>query len=82
MWSSNDEELKRTEGTNVSNIQENIAIYKDSYDISQLNTSDNGRVYQCKMFVNVSPLVMANDSITLDLTGKICIFFMVRLSFD
>ena len=71
LWSSNGEELKRTEGTNVSNIQENAAIYKDSYDISQLNTTDDGRIYLCKMFVNVSPLVMANDSITLDLTGKI-----------
>ena len=82
VWSSNGIELKRTEGTNVSNIQDNIAIYTDSYDISQLNTSDEGRVYQCKMFVNVNPLVMANGSITLDLTGKMCIFCMVRISVD
>ena len=71
VWRSNGLELKRTEGTNISNIQDNIAIYIDSYDISQLNTSDDGRVYQCKIFVNVIPLVMANHSITLDLTGKL-----------
>ena len=71
MWSSRGLELNRTTGISISIVYDNIAIYIDSYDISQLNTSDNGRVYQCKVFVNASPLVMANDSITLDLTGKL-----------
>ena len=69
MWSSNDVELKRIEGIDASIAYDNIAIYIDFYDILQLNTSDDGRVYQCKVSVNVSPLVKANDSITLDLTG-------------
>ena len=69
IWSSNGSELKRTEGTNVSFIYDNLVVYIDSCVILQLNTSDDGRVYQCKMFVNASPLVMANDSITLDLNG-------------
>ena len=69
MWSSNDVELKRIEGIDASIAYDNIAIYIDFYDILQLNTSDDGRVYQCKVSVNVSPLVNANDSITLDLTG-------------
>ena len=69
VWSSNGSELKSIQGANYSYIYDSLIVYTDSYDISQLNTSDHGRVYQCEVFVNVSPLVVANDSITLELTG-------------
>ena len=69
VWSSNGSELKSIQGANYSHIYDSLIVYTDSYDILQLNTSDHGRVYQCEVFVNVSPLVVANDSITLELTG-------------
>ena len=52
-----------------SHIYDSLVVYTDFYDTSQLNSSDHGRVYQCEVFVNVSPLVVANYIITLELTG-------------
>ena len=77
VWSSNGTELKRM--NNVSSTKmENSLVYTDSYTISQLNTTDDGRVIQCEVVINASPSVMASDSITLDVTGKdymcICVF--------
>ena len=46
------------------------SLYTNSYTIPQLSTTDDGRVIQCEVVVNASPSVMANDSITLDVTGK------------
>ena len=70
VWSSNGSELKRTIGEADDNLtSDNLLMYTDYYDILQLNTSDDGRVYQCEVFVNSSPSVVANDNITLDLTG-------------
>ena len=44
-------------------------VYTDSYIISLLSTTDEGRVIQCEVVINASPSVMASDSITLDVTG-------------
>ena len=48
-------------------------VYTDSYTISQLSTTDEGRVIQCEVVINASPSVMASDSITLDVTGEYCV---------
>jgi len=69
VWSSNGSELQRIEEVNVNLLFDNLVVYTDYYDILQLNTSDDGRVYQCEVFVNTSPSIVANDNITLDLTG-------------
>ena len=69
MWSSNGTELNRTDGVS-SNTLNNSLVYTNSYTISQLNTTDDGRVIQCEVVIDVSPPVMADDNITLDVTGK------------
>ena len=69
VWSSNGSELKRVEGANVTFISNDSVVYVYSFDILQLNTSDDGRVYQCAVFVNTYPTILNNDNITLDLTG-------------
>ena len=69
VWSHNGEELRRIEGANVSFISGSTVTYTDYYNVWQLNTSDDGRVYQCEVFVNTTPLLMADDIVTLDLTG-------------
>ena len=56
--------LRRTNDT----AADNSLVYTDSYNISQLSTTDNGRVIQCEVVINASPLV--SDSITLDVTGE------------
>ena len=51
-------------------ISNGMQPYMDSYTITQLNVTDNGRVYQCKVLIDSDPLVMATDSFTLNVTGK------------
>ena len=69
VWSSGGTELQRMNDVS-STTMGNSLVYTDSYTISQLNTTDEDRVIQCEVVINASPLVMANDSITLDVTGE------------
>jgi len=68
VWSADDMELNRTVASSVT-INDSV-IYTDLYTISPLSTSDEGRIYRCEVVINASTPVMANDSITLDVTGK------------
>ena len=70
VWSSDGTELERIVGVRRDDILPTALTYIDSYTISQLNTTDDGRVIQCEVVINTSPSVMASDSITLDVTGK------------
>ena len=65
-WSSNGTELKRMNNVS-STTMDNSLVYTDSYTISQLSTTDDGRVIQCEVVINTA---MANDGITLDVIGK------------
>ena len=69
MWSSDGTELERMNDVS-STTMDNSLVYTDSYGISQLSTTDDGRVIQCEVVINTSPSVMASDSITLDVTGE------------
>ena len=71
VWSSGGTELQRMNNV-LSTIMDNSLVYTDSYTISQLSTTDEGRVIQCEVVINASPSVMASDSITLDVTGMYC----------
>ena len=77
VWSSDGTELERMNNV-LSTTMENSLVYTDSYTISQLNTTDDGRVIQCEVVINASSSVMTSDNITLDVTGKdyiyICVF--------
>ena len=44
-------------------------VYTDSYTISQLSTTDEGRMIQCEVVINVNPEIVANDQYTLDVNG-------------
>ena len=67
--SSNGSELKRIEGASVNFTSDGLDIYTVFYDALQLNTSDDDRVFRCEVIVNTSPSLMADDYITLDVTG-------------
>ena len=67
--SSGGNELQRMNDTTATTM-DNSLVYTDSYNISQLNTTDEGRVIQCEVVINASPSVMASDSITLNVTGE------------
>ena len=70
VWSSGGTVLRSMNGVS-SVIMGDSLVYTDSYTISQLSTTDEGRVIQCEVVINASTPVMANDSITLNVTGKL-----------
>ena len=69
VWSSHYTILRRINDT-TGTTMDNSLVYTDSYTISQLSTTDDGRVIQCEVVINTSPSVMASNSITLDVMGK------------
>ena len=69
VWSSDGTVLRRINDTNVTTVG-NSSLFTDSYTVSQLSTTDDGRVIQCEVVINSSPPVMNTDSITIDVTCK------------
>ena len=70
VWRSNDgTELDRTDDIMLT-LDGNLQIYTDSHTISQLSTTDDGRVIQCEVVINTNPPVMSTNNITLDVTGE------------
>ena len=68
-WSSGGVVLKRRIDISLTTMNYSL-LYTDSYTIPRLSTTDDGRVIQCEVVINSSTLVMATDSITLDVTGE------------
>ena len=68
-WSSGDTVLRRSNDTTAAAV-DNSLLYTDSYTISLLNTSDNNRVIDCEVVIDVDPLVISNGSIMLDVIGE------------
>ena len=69
-WSIGNTTLQITEGVIVTSTESDSVIYTNIYNITQVSTFDDDRVYQCKVIINTIPELMATDSITLDVTGK------------
>ena len=66
IWSRNGTEVERMVGVIVSSSNGNMAMYTDTYTISQLSTNDE---YQCEVVINTNPLVIATGSVTLNVMG-------------
>ena len=69
-WTSNGIMLQLTEGFNHTSTSNNTVIYTDIYTISQLSTTDEGRIIQCDTIINGVSTVTASDRVTLNVTGK------------
>ena len=74
VWSSNGTVLRRMNNVS-STTMDNSLVYTDSYTISQLSTTDDGRVIRCEVVINASQTVMASNSITLDVTGECVLIY-------
>ena len=81
VWSSGGTELQRMNNVS-STMMSNSLVYTNSYTISQLSTTDDGRVIQCEVVINTSPPVMAHDSTTLDGTGQCALAFVINLRYN
>ena len=71
VWSSNGVELRRITNANTNLTINDSELYKDTFNIPLLSTSDDGRVFQCEMIIMTTPsIVVATNNVTLDVTGK------------
>ena len=68
MWSSDGTELARMNNVS-STTMDNLLVYTDSYTISQLSTTDDGRVIQCEATIQATPSQSSTDTLSLDVTG-------------
>ena len=76
VWSSNGVELKRITNANSSLTINDSELYKDTFNIPLLSTSDDDRVFQCEMIIMTSPSsIVTTNNITLNVTGKCCMFY-------
>ena len=69
VWSNGGTVLRRMSGVSLNTIGSSL-MYTDSYTFSTLSETNDGNMIQCEVVINTSPLVMATDSITLDVTSK------------
>ena len=69
VWSSGGKELRTVNGLSPT-IMDNSLMYTDSYTISQLSATDNGRMIRCEVVINVSPPIQNGYSIVLHVIGK------------
>ena len=68
IWTSNSTTIKRTNST-MPIMKSTSQVYTDSYTITQLNTSDDGRTYQCEVVIHSSTPVTVMGEIVLDVDG-------------
>ncbi|XP_065895470.1 hemicentin-1-like isoform X2 [Dysidea avara] len=66
IWSRDSGEVLTRANDTSSNIMDSSLMYTDTYTISQLNTTDDGREYQCEVVINANQVITATDSVTLD----------------
>ena len=66
-WSSNSLIVKIMEGVIAT---DNHQVYTDTYNISQLSTEDDGRIFKCEVVISTIPLVVVSNNITLDVIGN------------
>ena len=71
VWSSDHVVFDIERNVSINATTSHSANYTSTYIISQLNTMDDGRVYNCEAMINVNPPVTAIGSIELDVTGNL-----------
>ena len=82
VWSSNGTEVERVEGVNISSITSSTALYKDTYTIPLLRTSDDDKVYQCEVVINSDISMIVKNSIRLTVIGKIDLLLLYLQKYD
>ena len=76
VWSSGSKVLKTINSTTPI-MMDNSLVYTDSYIISPVSTTDDGREIQCELVINISPPVIFTDSVTLDVNGMLTLSIVV-----
>ena len=69
IWTTGGVELRRVYNI-AADIENDSAIYTDSFEISSISAIDNGREYQCAVVINASKPVYNSDQFTLIFPGE------------
>ena len=80
-WSIGDTVLQKLEGISNTLTDNGSVLYKNIYNVSQVSTLDDSKVYQCKVVINTNPQLTATDSVTLDVTGTYCKYECINLKY-
>ena len=68
IWTTGGRVVRRVDNI-TADIENDYAIYTDSFEISSLSAIDNGREYQCTVVINAPNPVYNSDQITLIFAG-------------
>ena len=79
IWTTEDRVVRRVDNV-TADIENNSAIYTDSFEISSLSANDNGKEYQCTVVINARQPIYVTDIIMLPLLGEFynCIITFAR----
>ena len=69
IWTTGGRVVRRVDNI-TADIENDNAIYTDSFEISSLSAIDNGREYQCTVVINARQPVYNSDQITLIFPGE------------
>jgi len=69
IWTTGGKEVRKVDNI-MADIENNSAIYVDSFKISSLSKNDDETVYQCTVIINTYPRVFNRDQIKLDFPGE------------
>ena len=70
VWRRGNTIVQTTRVTAATTSLENLLVYRDSYTISRLNTSDDDIEYRCGLAIHASSVVKAETTVTLHVTGE------------
>ena len=70
VWRRGNTIVQNTHVTVATTTMNNFLVYRDSYTISQLSTSDDDIEYRCRLAIRASPMVRADNAVILDVTGE------------
>ena len=77
VWSSDGTALRRINSITATEMDDSL-VFIDTYNISQLNTTDEGRVIWCEAPIQTTPSVIATNDLVLDVTSQ-CILPVVLI---
>ena len=69
IWTTEGSVVKRVDNI-TADIENDNAIYTDSFEISSLSAIDNRRIYQCTVVINANQAVYNSNQITLIFPGE------------
>ena len=69
IWTTGGRVVRRVDNI-TADIENDSAIYTDSFEISSISAIDNGREYQCAVVINATQPIYSSDQFTLIFPGE------------